>query len=412
MLIGLSTNNVVQGEEEEQGRVEFKFPLLIFRTRKFTRLYDRLGAWNISRLFSWVALIGMPIVGAFGLYLIFNTLLTLLTVPAAREIGRELGPQAHILLPGVNPYLPILYGWISIVAAIAVHEGAHGVIARSLGFRVKSSGLLFFLAIPVGAFVDVDEEEIKKAEAKDSVRVLAAGSAANISVAVVSIAVVLVITSGLSPAVDGLFIFEVTEGMPAEEAGLLSGDVLIEVEGEQTKNITDFKNVMEDKSPGDVVRVTVARGESWGDRFSTSIKLVEHEGRAVLGVALGEILIEQRLRTYQKLSTETPFIHFMPPTLAQGLIPFSEALISFYTHPLGEYWHVIANIFFWLWFINVNIAVFNTLPIHPLDGGQAFKNVLKSLLKTNKKLVSQISNAVTAIVILIIASMIVLPFVI
>ncbi len=409
----MPTGERIQDEEEKQSRIEFKFPLLIIRTQMFMRLYDRLGACRASWTASWVTLTCMPIVAGFGIYLIFNTLLTLLTNPAAREAGRELGPQAYILLPGINPYLPILYGWLAIVVAIAVHEGAHGVIARSIGFRVKSSGLLFFLGIPLGAFVDVDEEQLLKAKAKDSVRVLAAGPGANIALAIVCLVGVLLITSGLSPVVDGLYVSEVMESMPAENAGLLERDVIIRIEDKQVTNLKDFEAELEDKSPDDIVWVTVARGEMWRDRFFTSLKLTEYEGRAVLGVVLSEIFIEQRLRTYQKLAVETPFIHFLPPTLAPGLVPFSGALYAFYTHALGEHWHILVNIFFWLWFINVNVAIFNALPINPLDGGQAFKNVLKSLLdhRADENTVSLLTNAVTFTMIFVIIMMITLPFI-
>ncbi len=409
----MPTGERIQDDEEKQGRIEFKFPLLIVRTQTFMRLYDRLGACRASRMASWATLIGMPIVAGFGIYLIFNTLLTLLTNPAAREAGRELGPQAYILLPGINPYLPILYGWLAIVVAILVHEGAHGVIARSIGFRVKSSGLLFLLAIPIGAFVDVDEEQLAKAKAKDSVRVLAAGSGANIALAIVCIVGVLLITSGLSPVVDGLYVSEVMESMPAENAGLLEGDVIIRVENKQVTSLKDFETALENKSPDDIVWVTVARGEMWRDRVSTSLKLTEYEGRAVLGVVLSEMFIEQRLRTYQKLAAETPFIHFLPPTLAPGLVPFSGALDAFYTHALGEHWHILVNIFFWLWFVNVNVAIFNALPINPLDGGQAFKNVLKSVLghRADENTVSRLTNAVTLTMISVIIMMMALPFI-
>lgn len=400
-------------EEEKQTRIEFKPPLLIVRTQMFIGLYDRLGACRASRLASWAAVIGMPVAAGFGLYLIFSALFILLTIPAAREAGRALGPLAHILLPGINPYLPILYGWIGIVAAIVVHEGAHGVIARSLGFRVKSSGLLFFLAIPIGAFVNVDEKQMEEAEAKDSVRVLAAGPGANIAVAIICIAGVLVITSGLSPVVDGLYILEVMEGMPAGDAGLLTGDVIIRVDDKPVVTIEDFEAGLEDKNPEDIVLVTVARGEMWRDRYSTSVKLAEYEGKAAIGVVLSEMLIEQRLRTYQELATQTPFIHFQPPTLAQGLVPFSDALNAFYEHTLGDHWHILTNIFFWVWFVDINLAIFNALPIHPLDGGQAFKNVLKIVLgpRADETMVSRITNAVTVTVISAIATMIALPFI-
>ncbi len=119
------------------------------------------------------------------------------------------------------------------------------------------------------------------------------------------------------------------------------------------------------------------------------------------------------MRLYQKLSTESLFIHLIPPTLAQGLVPFSGALNSFYTHTLGEHWHILTNIFFWLWFVNVSVAMFNALPIHPLDGGRAFKSLLKSVLgrRADEKTVSRLTNAVTVIIVTVIVMIVALPFI-
>ena len=403
----------VRSEEPKRFRVEFEFPLLLIRTQSFMRLYDRLGAFRTSRVISWAALVGMPVVAAFGLFLIFNSLLALLTIPEAREGARELSPLAHILLPGVNPYLPIFYGWVGLIAAIVVHEGAHGVIARSLKLRVKSSGLLFFLAIPIGAFVDVDEEELKRAAAKDSVRVMAAGPGANTAIGLVCLIGLLITVSGLTPVIDGLYIAEVIEGRPAEEAGLLAGDIITMVDDNRIITIDDFRAVTEDKGPSDSVLVTVARGEMWGDRLSVPVNLTEDdEGRPIIGVLLGELLIEQRLKFYQRLSAESFLVYFQPPTLAR--LPFSESLRSFYAHPIGDNWYVMANIFFWVWFVNVNVAIFNSLPIVPLDGGRAFESLLKYLIgqRANQKVASRLTIAVTVALVSAIAMMIVLPYVI
>jgi membrane-associated protease RseP (regulator of RpoE activity) len=59
----------------------------------------------------------------------------------------------------MNPYLPLLYGWLGIVVALIVHEGAHGVVARRYNYTVRSSGIVLFLGIPIGAFVETDENE-------------------------------------------------------------------------------------------------------------------------------------------------------------------------------------------------------------------------------------------------------------
>jgi len=207
-------------KEQKQDRIEFSFPMLTIRTQLFSGAFDRFGSLRASRLLSWVALVIVPVVAGIGLYLVCTSLFTLLWAPVARDMARELGLAVYIPLPGINPFLPILYGWLGLVCAMVVHEGAHGIVARNRGLKVKSSGLLFFLFIPIGAFVDVDEDQILKAKSKDSLRVMAAGVGGNIVVAITCIIAVLIIVNGLTPVIDGVFVNDVIEGMPAEAAGL------------------------------------------------------------------------------------------------------------------------------------------------------------------------------------------------
>ncbi|HEX9261723.1 MAG TPA: site-2 protease family protein, partial [Candidatus Bathyarchaeia archaeon] len=111
---------------------------------------------------------------------------------------------------------------------------------------------------------------------------------------------------------------------------------------------------------------------------------------------------------------ETVSMYLIPPTLASGLVPFSDALTPFYTHSfLGAQWTVIANLLFWLWFININIAVFNALPIYPLDGGRMFNIALKGVFKekNREKLVSVITIGVTVTIIVVLAMTVAIPFI-
>jgi membrane-associated protease RseP (regulator of RpoE activity) len=68
---------------------------------------------------------------------------------------------------------------------------------------------------------------------------------------------------------------------------------------------------------------------------------------------------------------------------------------------------------YWLWFVNVNVAVFNALPIYPLDGGRMFNITLKSLMKGDEreKLISRITQAVTAALVFVLLAIVLLPFI-
>jgi membrane-associated protease RseP (regulator of RpoE activity) len=412
-LVDSLADHEVEAEEAKQGRIEFNFPLLTVRTQLFSGVFDRLGSLRASGLVSWVVLVIVPVVAAIGLYLLCSSLFTLLWTPLAREASREMSPASYLLLPGINPILPILYGWLAIVCAIVVHEGAHGIIARNRGLKVNSSGMLFFLVIPIGAFVDVDEEQLAKAKTKDSLRVMAAGVAGNVVVAIVCLLAVLLIVNGLTPIVDGVYVATVAEGMPAEAAGLLPEDIFVSIDNMPIGSFEELDAFLDTKSPGDTIQVTVARGTNWKERFSTSMTLMESEGQAVMGVNVSDLMIEERLRFYQTLTPESVYVYMLPPSLYSGLVPFSDSLIPFYTHGLGAQWHVHANIFFWLWFVNVNVAVFNALPIYPLDGGRMLNITLKSVLgrRVSEKTISRITFAVTATLIWILLMIVLIPFI-
>jgi membrane-associated protease RseP (regulator of RpoE activity) len=167
-------------QPKEEKAIDFNFPLLTIRTKRFGFIFDKLGKTRGAKYLGWFFLALVPIIAGIALFLITTALIALINNPSVGKVVQDLGVGSVLLLPGINPMLPIVYGWIAIVVAIVIHEGAHGIIARNNGFRVKSSGLLFFLIIPIGAFVDVDEEQLKTARARPSVKVMAAGVGGNV----------------------------------------------------------------------------------------------------------------------------------------------------------------------------------------------------------------------------------------
>ena len=409
----MTSNTEPESQNAEQRRVEFSFPLLIVRTKRFAFIFDKLGSFRSSRYISWIFLVLVPFVAGIALYLIVNSLFGVLNNPAVGEVARELGPGTILLLPGINPILPVFYGWIAIVLAIAIHEGAHGVIARNVGLRVKSSGLLFFLIIPIGAFVDVDEEQIKKAKPRSSLKVMAAGVGGNVILGVVCLLGVLMLVGSLVPIIDsGVYVSDVTQGMPAQGAGLLPNDVIISLDNVTIENTTVLREYLDTKTAGDTINVTVERGENWQYKFSTIVNLTMSENRTVMGISAGDLMTKERLENYQTFSIDKLSMYLVPPTLASGIVPFSDSLAVFYSSPI-PYWNIVANILFWIWFVDFNVAIFNALPIYPLDGGRIFNITLKKFAggRMSERAIYLSTLGATAVCIALVVSITVLPFI-
>jgi membrane-associated protease RseP (regulator of RpoE activity) len=406
-------NNETEKPEEKQPRIEFNFPMLIVRTKRFAAIFDKIGSFRISRYFSWLGLILVPFVAGIALYLLVNGLVGLLSNPGVGQVVRDLGPGSILLLPGINPLLPIVYGWIAIVFAIVVHEGAHGVIARNVGLNVKSSGLLFFLFVPIGAFVDVDEEQITKAKPRSALKVMAGGVGANIVLAAVCLLGVLLLVGSLTPIIDnGIYINDVTAGFPAQSAGLMPKDVLVSINNVKINSTIDLRAILENKTAGDTLNVTVLRGENWQYQFSTEVNLTVSENRTVMGILSSDLMTQARLDNYRTFSLDRLAMYLAPPTLASGLTPFSDSLAPFYSSPVPQ-WQILANGLFWLWFVNFNLAIFNALPIYPLDGGRIFNITLKRAVgkRISEKAIYAITVGATVACVTLVLLVTLLPFI-
>lgn len=407
----MTANEENRKYQAEERRIEFSFPMLILRTKRFSGVFDKLGRLRASRYLAWVFLGLVPFVAGIAIYLIATSLVNVLMNPSVvGEVARDLGAGAILLLPGINPMLPIVYGWLAIIVAIVLHEGAHGIIARNNGLTVKSSGLLFFLVIPIGAFVDVDEEQIKVAKSRASLKVMAAGVGANVIVGLSCLLCMLLIVGSLSPAVTGVYVADVVDGMPAKTAGLLAKDTLVSVDNVTVKNTTDLRVILDGKAAGDLIHVTVARGEKWQDRYTTTVNLTSSENRTVMGISTYDLMTQERLDFYQNFSLGTLSMYLIPPTLYSGFVPFSDFLTPFYSSAI-PFWSELANMLFWIWFVNFNLAIFNALPIYPLDGGRIFNITLKRFGRNlSEKAVYRITLAVTAVCVILVVSGTVLPF--
>ncbi len=248
------------------------------RTKKLLHILDKLARYRIFSDIGWFYIAVTIAAGAFMIWLMADeTYLVLSSSLALRcAIGAAPVAQCHannlvagtrpaltsnLLLPGINQYIPVLYGMIGIVVAVVVHEGNHGVIARRLNLPVKSTGLLFFFVVPLGAFVEIDEKLTKKLRARDSGRIWAGGPGSNVVVGTVALILLILLLGGLVPLSSGVLVTQYSASSPAfelhSEGHLQAGDFIIAVNGTQINSEQNLASFMSDTKPNETLLISI-----------------------------------------------------------------------------------------------------------------------------------------------------------
>lgn len=410
-------------------RVTFQYGIVMLRTRAGLALMDRLGKRRITKPLAWFMLYLLPISGGFALYIILLEAAILLGpkgAATAHYISTTIAPQANLLLPGINPYVPIVYGWIAIVFAVVIHEASHGIVARSLGLPIKSAGVIFLLFIPLGAFVEVDEKALRETRARNSIRVLAAGSGINFIVGLVCLGLLLWTASAMVPAHEGSAVYSVDQPVngsiaPAWNAGIRPGDFIVAVDGVPTNNFGSLS-----LQPGQVINVTIWSGGktttlapiTLGEVIVRNLQTnqttyLPYFGASTYSYSQLQGIVTGYLNFYSRSSVGF-LLYIIPPAFpgVAASIPFSDELKAFYTSPLGPATNVVQNLLFWFFFVNFNLAIFNNLPIYPMDGGQALERFIVGAGrgKIDDEIAGRITTSVTLLLVLVLLTVVVGPY--
>jgi len=400
--------------KDKNSNFDFRFPLIILKTQKGQSLMEKLSKFRFILILSWISLILMPIFSILAVSILLLTASLYLSFPEVREIARETGPQGALLIPGINPYLPIIYGWIAIFIGLVIHELSHGVIAKAVDIPVRSSGILFFLFLPIGAFVEVDDTKLDSVSFKKSGRIIAAGAGSNIVVGLMALILLVGVVNTMEPVADGLPVSKIVVDSPANMAGLLPGDIITHLNGIPVDDSNVFSQNFNNLSPGDEIILTVQRQSVQYDYPIILSSRPENSEEPFIGIMRPSIDINDSLHRYQNgLSFSTDLlVYFSFPSGDSYSIPFSTSMQNFYTSSLGNQYIVFSNLLFWIWFINFNLGIFNSLPLGPLDGGQAFKRGLKSVTgnKLSQNNINYISRLVSISILVLILSMFLLPY--
>jgi len=428
--------------------ISFYGPALMWRTErgiqflknraKHIRFWRMYG--NFSIIFSFVTMVLMTLLIIFTARIVFGF------TPAQRNALP--GPELALVIPGINPILPlefIGYVLLGLIVAIVVHEFSHGILALVDKIKVKSLGILY-LIVPIGAFCEPDEEEVKKAHILPRMRIYAAGPTANFVVVLLSI---LLFSAVFMPAVqqtdEGAVVFMVDTNSPAEAIGLRSGSIITSFNDTRIYNGTDYIVAWNKTKTNQTINISfiydnvvttthvqlLDKYTEYEKRSTVYIKNnISYKGKGYLGV---QSLFRDTVIKEQLAILKNPFYNF-----PNGLLTFySLPLLGYFagynpivspftgsytiTGPLGylppAFFWIIINAIYWIFWLNLAVSLFNVLPMVPLDGGFLFNDGVRALIirlkkeiteETKEKIVRNISLAIS----LMILGLILIPFVI
>ncbi len=371
---------------ERQGYFPFLY-FSLYRTKLGISLMDR-AAKSRSKALHFLAYSGV-IVGFLGMLLIAYLLIAnTFQIFAGTADTAAAGLVLPIRTRGTF-YVPFFYWIISIFTLATIHEFSHGIVARLHNIKVKSSGFAFVnVLVPIipAAFVEPDEEELKKKSPIKQMSVFAAGPFSNV---IFAFLVVLFMIFILSPAVEGLFdpsgvnvrgfIQDNNITSPAELAGISENEIIKFIDDTPTPHVDNLTDILDQKSPGDTILLKTNES-TYNITLASS---PDNETKAYLGVYL-EQNFEIKESAMQRYGT------FIP-----------EALI----------W--LSGLFFWMYVLNLGIGLFNLVPLGPVDGGRILQLALVPVAKffgKDEKAANKIWKAVSYAFIFLILVNILFPF--
>ncbi len=331
--------------------VEAKF-IYLYRTKVGLKLIERLSRFRrtiklISKIGIGFGFVGMVWITGFIALKSYKMIIEPKTLGVTPVL-----PGLPIAGTGIE--FPLIMGWIALFIIIIIHESSHGIVARAFKVPIMSSGIAFFGPI-LAAFVEPDEKKLAKKSGTVQNAVMAAGPFSNI---VTSIIFFLIFAFVLTPiamalsASSGMLVSPINS-TPAEEAGLPNDTIIISINN-VTIDDEGFSTFFSQLKPNERVILKTDKGNSFELNTTTH---PENSSKGYIGISLKKVIEKPK---------------------SEGIM--SKAL--FYSMR----W--IKELFFWLYFISLNLGLINLFPIFITDGAKMLQVALTKLIREKQSAIA------------------------
>ena len=293
----------------------------------------------------------------------------------------------------------------ALVALIIIHELGHFIAARLFKVEVEEFGIGFpprlvtlfqawgtkftLNAIPLGGFVRPKGENDPNvpgglANASPWVRlvVLVSGPLANLLVA--AILYTTIFTRMGTPDTSRVQIVDIAENSPAAAAGLLPGDLILSVNGQEIES-TDALSRTIASSLGESTTIAYQRGDQTGETVLVP-RPNPPEGEGAIGIIMGNPT--QSVGWFEALPAGTAAVYYhgralleLPINLIRGEVAPEEGRLVGFKGMFDIYQEVRegeafpgtpqdVNIMFFFTNITISLGLLNLFPFPALDGGR------------------------------------------
>lgn len=376
----------------KQLKIDVEGPIMMRRTKRLRGFIDRI-AQRSPRFWKWTMNLGIPVGFFFMFFMLYFLILSLETLLEAPSVGLII-PGVDI--PGQPFYLPFSYGIIGLATVIVVHEFGHGILARVEGVSIKSIGLLLLAILP-GAFVEPDDEEVKKLSRLSKLRIYVAGSISNLILAIISLIIIVFLTlltiSGLSIGIPGVAVPGTS--INTETVYLnISGPIypMFHTEGVKIDSVVPTSPAEGVLQPGMIISNINGKPTTNSSQYL----------QALNGTKIGDTLTFQTDKGTYTVVTEAS-----PNNASKAYIGIRTTDNQVVNSDVSKTWgntvpwlvFPIITLFNYIFILNFLVGTFNLLPMKPLDGGLMFEELLRT--KISEKNVRRITYPFTVILITI-----------
>ena len=400
--------------------ITFYGPFMAIKTDK-VGFFDRSIHYStFLRAYGTLGVVMVVIVSALMTIMLFFSIQHIVVQRPELTAANEL--KNVLAIPGVNDFIPFTFAvWFGLIATMVVHEFGHAILCRVEGIRVRSMGVLLAV-IPIGAFVEPDEEDQEKTKGLPKMRMFGAGITNNILLGLACFALV-VFLLGFAVPVSTPFISSVYADSPAHIAGVNPFSVIKEVNGIPVSSREEVSALLNSSKPGDEVTLLVenkgipsahtltlaAWPEQLGDRANGFMGVTYYDAPVVkqqfefFKEPVGLIIL-LAIPIYTITEPET-FSRF-------SLLIIDSAEAIAWQVPFPQYWTVI-QILFWCGWFNLVVGTFNALPLVPLDGGYILREGVNRIMDRGGllKYAGYISGAVSYLMLAVLIAVVILPLV-